>query len=70
MKRFTITQKWLEAVTASNKRRAADLEGIALTADKLRGFHVPAEKLLEYRHLTNVKMIPAKEAGKMLGLII
>jgi hypothetical protein len=68
MANYGFTERGRAIVAASNRRRAADLEGIAKTADKLRGFHVPADKLLEYRRLTKVKMFPAREAAKILGL--
>lgn len=58
---------WLAAVRAANK--ALSPEARAACGRARRGFDVPENKKAEYHFLTKTKRIPAREAGRMLGLV-
>lgn len=58
------------AIKANNERyRPEILARLAAANEKQRGFHVPPDRLEEYRYLTRRKQLRAKEAGRMLGLV-
>ncbi len=62
--------KHAEALRAANARRWAKPDARREYANAVRGFTVPPEKEESYRHLTKVKRIPAKEAARILGIIV
>lgn len=61
--------KAIKAFSSSPKGKVKRSVTAQAVNDKRRGFKVPAKLWNEYRWLVDAKKIPAREAGKMLGLI-